>query len=410
MGREDKKRLDPRIFKIDPRVKEGYYTDEYFNRTKVILETLAREKRQINGVDIGNIEVTMQIFQKNDGAVVCGTDEAIAILKTSSGEFVEGSFVNRWDQLTVRSLYDGDIVHNDGAQVQPWETVMQIEGPYRYFAHLETVYLGALARRTKIASNVYKAVKAADGTMVLFFPARFDLYQVSTGDGYAYQIGCKAAGAKFPYGVSTDAQGSWWGARGMGTIPHALIASAGMGDTVQAALLFAEIMPSEIKRIVLVDFDNDCVGTSLKVARAMKNKYQTLLKEGNKEEAKKYKLFAVRLDTAGNLRDTSVSPRGKDSFGVCPELIEATRRALDAEGFEEVLVGVSGGFNPEKIRLCQQLGVKVGFYGVGSWFFSGNYDYTADIVRIKVNGEWRDCAKVGRKYKPNPRMEEVRHG
>ena len=50
---------------------------------------------------------------------------------------------------------------------------------------------------------------------------------VQTGDGWSAHV----AGA---IGVSTDAQASWWGGRGIGTVPHGLIAAYG-GDTVEAA-------------------------------------------------------------------------------------------------------------------------------------------------------------------------------
>ena len=39
--------------------------------------------------------------------------------------------------------------------------------------------------------------------------------------------------------MTTDAQASWWGGRGVGTVPHALISAYG-GNTVLAATKFAE--------------------------------------------------------------------------------------------------------------------------------------------------------------------------
>ena len=91
---------------------------------------------------------------------------------------------------------------------------MTIEGDYSLFAHLETVYLGCLARRTLVMRNVREVVDAANGKPILFFPARHDHWLVQTGDGWAAHV----AGA---IGVSTDAQASWWGGRGVGTVPHA---------------------------------------------------------------------------------------------------------------------------------------------------------------------------------------------
>ena len=109
---------------------------------------------------------------------------------------------------------------------------MTIEGDYSLFAHLETVYLGCLARRTLIMRNVREVVEAARGKPILYFPARHDHWLVQTGDGWAAHV----AGA---IGVSTDAQASWWGGRGVGTVPHGLIAAYG-GDTVAAARAFAD--------------------------------------------------------------------------------------------------------------------------------------------------------------------------
>ena len=101
-------------------------------------------------------------------------------------------------------------------------------------------------------------VEAARGKPILFFPARHDHWLVQTGDGWAAHV----AGA---IGVSTDAQASWWGGRGVGTVPHGLIAAYG-GDTVRAARSFAAASRDEMNVTVLVDFANDSVGTALAVA------------------------------------------------------------------------------------------------------------------------------------------------
>jgi nicotinate phosphoribosyltransferase len=348
-----KQRLDPAIFHLPVgRMREGYYSDKYFVRAREILLTDRHRPR-----------VTMQVFGKGH-AFLGGVDEAIAILKLSA---------DRWDELEVRALYDGD-------EVQPWETVMLIEGPYDAFAVLETLYLGVLARRTKVGTNTRLVVNAAKPKQVMFFPARHDHWLVQTGDGYAAHI----AGA---IGVSTDAQASWWGSEGIGTVPHALIAAYG-GDTVLASRKFAEHQDPQIRLITLVDFENDCVGTSLKVARALGAK-----------------LYGVRIDTSETLVDQSVLPQ-MGTFrpsGVNPQLVWNVRRALDQEGFRDVQIIVSGGFNVEKIRQFEEQGVPVDVYGVGSSLFQGRYDFTADVVRV----DGKPCAKVGRSYRPNPRLEKV---
>jgi nicotinate phosphoribosyltransferase len=347
-------RLDPAIFHLPvERMREGYYSDKYFVRARDVLRA-----------DDHHPMVTLQVFAKSP-AYLGGIDEAIAILKLCSDD---------WNALQVHALYDGD-------RIQPWETVMTIEGPYDTFAHLETLYLGVLARRTRVGTNTRVVVEAAAPKEVMFFPARHDHWLVQTGDGYAAHV----AGA---IGVSTDAQASWWGSKGVGTVPHAMIAAYD-GDTVLATRKFAEHMgDAEVRLITLVDFDNDCVGTSLAVARA--------LGEG---------LYGVRLDTSETLVDRSILPHMGQfkPTGVNPQLVRNVRAALDDAGFPAVKIVVSGGFTAQKIRHFEDQGVPVDAYGVGSSLFAGRFDFTADIVRV----DGKPCAKVGRRYQPNPRLELV---
>ncbi|HEX4561666.1 MAG TPA: hypothetical protein VH113_07535, partial [Gemmatimonadales bacterium] len=160
------------------------------------------------------------------------------------------------------------------------------------------------------------------------------------------------------------------------------------GDTVLASQKFAERSDPSVALITLVDFDNDCVGTSLQVAGALGSR-----------------LYGVRLDTSETLVDQSIVPQ-MGSFkptGVNPQLVRNVRDALDREGFQQVKIVVSGGFTVEKIRAFEGQGVPVDMYGVGSSLFQGRFDFTADVVRV----DGRDCAKVGRRFQPNPRLERV---
>jgi nicotinate phosphoribosyltransferase len=189
-------------------------------------------------------------------------------------------------------------------------------------------------------------------------------------------------------GVSTDAQASWWGGRGVGTVPHSLIAAYD-GDTVLAARKFADhVTDPAVNIIVLVDWENDCVRTSLEVARALGPR-----------------LWGVRLDTSETMVDASVvEVMGDfDPRGVTPQLCRLVRHALDREGFDHVRIVASGGFTVDKIQRFEREGVPVDAYGVGSAFFQGAYDYTADVVMV----EGRPRAKAGRRYRPNPRLEPV---
>jgi nicotinate phosphoribosyltransferase len=79
------------------------------------------------------------------------------------------------------------------------------------------------------------------------------------------------------------------------------------------------------------------------------------------------------------------------------------RDALDRDGFERVKIVVSGGFTVDKIRAFAQKGVPVDAYGVGSSLIRGANDFTADVVMT----DGRASAKVGRRFRPNPRLELV---
>src|SRR3984885_8314442 len=356
-------RLSPEIFRLPvQRIREGYYSDAYFVLTKQLLQDEGEHPH-----------VTMQVFQKQE-SVLGGIDEAIAVLKTCAGHYgSDGEWVDGWDRLKVAALHEGD-------QISPRETVMTIEGDYSLFAHLETVYLGSLARRSLIMHNVKEVVKAARGKEIFYFPARHDHWLVQTGDGWSAHV----AGA---IGVSTDAQASWWGGRGIGTVPHGLIA-AYEGDTVKAATVFADRYHDEMNITVLVDFENDSVRTALEVAEALGPK-----------------LWGVRLDTSEDLVDRALFDEmgGFKPTGVTPRRVEKVRGALDGAGYPHVRIVASGGFTAERIREFESGGVPVDAYGVGSSLIRGDNDFTADVVL--VNG--RPCAKEGRRYSPNPRLERV---
>jgi nicotinate phosphoribosyltransferase len=352
------KRLDPAIFDLPvEKMRAGWYTDAYFNHARA---TLIEDGRHPN--------VVMQVFQKNN-AYLGGMDESIAILKLCADSFSD---------LTVYALYDGD-------SIEPYETVMTIEGDYTAFAHLETVYLGTLARRTLITTNTVNVLRAANGKPVIFMPARHDHHRVQTGDGYAAYVAGQIVGA--PIGVTTEEQASWWGGSGIGTVPHALIAAYG-GETVAAAQHFAAWAPEDMNVTVLVDFENDSVRTALEVAHALGPR-----------------LWGVRLDTSESIVDRALWEEMGDftPAGVNPRLVWKVREALDREGFNSVRIVVSGGFTVEKIRAFEEDDVPVDAYGVGSSLIRGSNDFTADIVTT----DGRPSAKVGRAYRPNPRLELV---
>jgi len=362
------------LFQFDARIPLGWLSDRYFVRAAHTLRLAGRDP-----------EVTVQLFGKQKG-VVAGLFEAVRLSQIG---LLAGYHVH---QLKISTLLDGD-------EIEPWEPVMQITGPYRAFAHLETPLLGAIARRSLVASNVRRAIEAAAGKPVIFMAARHDDWRVQVPDGYAARVGGASS-------VSSDAGGSWWGSEGAGTMPHALIAAFG-GDTVEATLAFTRYIREnepDVRVISLVDYANDVIGDSLRVCRAME------------QEFGRDALSGVRVDTSEMLIDRSLieDPEvwgRKRLTGVNEALVHRLRKALDAEGFNYVGIVVSGGFTPAKIARFEREGAPVVAYGVGSSLIGHNsggelltgFDFTADIVCL----EGRPESKVGRAFRKNERLIQV---
>src|SRR5690625_4353650 len=330
-------RLTNKTFKFDQRIKEGWFSAVYFLKTKEIAEKKVPQNH-----------VTMQFFQK-ENAVLCGTDEAIALVHT---------FAEKPEMLEIHSLKDGD-------RISPYESVLTISGAYQQFAFLEGIIDGILARRTSVATNVYNVVKAARSSgeqkPVIFMGDRDDHFTQQAGDGYAAFIGGSTAQA-------THAMNEWWGKKGMGTMPHAMIQMF-RGDVVAASKAYHEIFPED-ELVSLVDYNNDVITDSLKVARAFGRT-----------------LKAVRLDTSRTLVDKYFLRNHHlmgtfDPRGVNPELIFALREALDAEGFDFVKIVASGGFTEDRIRYFESKNVPVDMYGVGSSLLKINIGFTGDNVLL----------------------------
>src|SRR2546428_1888509 len=304
-------RLRPHVFRLPiEKIRAGYKSDIYFARTKLILERDNRHDR-----------VAMQVFQKHPDAVIVGTDQTLAILHVGAGHYRDRTRADAlfdrylsaerrlyaawtslpaldwsayepvarevfeisrelaslwepaWHALDVSSLYDGEVAKTG-------EPVMHIEGEYAEFAHLETLYLGALAEGTRVATNTRDVVAAANGKPVIMFGARHEGHEAQAGSGYAAYVG----GA---IGVSTDEQGEWCGSTGLGTVPHALIAAYG-GDTTVATVKFDAYInrapdaaghltakgttEGHVNVTALADFRNDVLNTPLGAAHPLRQR------------------------------------------------------------------------------------------------------------------------------------------
>ncbi|HPS19100.1 MAG TPA: nicotinate phosphoribosyltransferase, partial [Bacilli bacterium] len=108
-------RLTNRTFQFNPRLGEGFYSANYFIKSqKIVAEN-----------NPGHI-VTMQWFQRRDDSMLCGVDEAIALIHT---------FAIHPEELQIMALNDGDII-------DALEPVLKVTGKYEHFGFLESVVDG----------------------------------------------------------------------------------------------------------------------------------------------------------------------------------------------------------------------------------------------------------------------------
>ena len=347
-------RLTNKTFQFDKRLGEGFFSANYFLKSNKIVK-----EQEPNHI------VTMQWFQRRDDSMLCGVDEAIALIHT---------FAIHPEELVIEALNDGDII-------QANEPVLKVTGKYENFGFLESVIDGILARRTSVATNVYNVQKVIGDTPIFSMADRQDDYHTQIGDGYATYV----AGIKK---VSTDAQGYWYGGKGMGTMPHALIQICD-GDVCKAADIYLKTFPEE-KVTALIDYNNNVVRDSLILAKHLG-----------------HKLNGVRVDTSKSLVDHYFDDKDTSDFdphGVCKELIFALRKALDDNGFDYVKITVSSSFSAEKIKEWKALGVPVSMYGVGTYFVNNTTcGFTGDLVML----DGKPQAKEGRGNYPNPKLKKV---
>ncbi|AJC48857.1 nicotinate phosphoribosyltransferase [Allofrancisella guangzhouensis] len=350
-------RLTDKTFNFDNQIQNGFYSAKYFLKTQQIL-----------GQQSFSAIVLLQFFQRKEKATLCGIDEAIALIK---------KFAKNYNKLEIKALHDGD-------RISAFEPVLTIKGEYKDFGFLEGIIDGILARRTSLATNASNLVNLLNPNQeIIFMGDREDIYTTQSGDGYAVNIG----GIKK---VATDAMGAWTGVKGIGTMPHALIQNFN-GNLVKACQAYIDTFPDE-PLIALVDYNNDIVIDSLKVAHEFGQRLTAIRVDTSPTMVDKY--FLRNLDHMG-----SFDPRGVNS-----ELIKVLRRSLDKEGFHHVKIIASGNFDYEKIKQFQGDSTPVDIYGVGSSLLKIKIGFTGDCVEL--NG--KPQAKLGRKKLDSDRLTLIR--
>ncbi|MCY0899474.1 MAG: nicotinate phosphoribosyltransferase [Firmicutes bacterium] len=299
----------------------GLTADVYFVGTQQILEH----------VQLSHLPVTAEIFANHAG-ILAGVEETLALL--------------RHLPVTVEALPEGSAVAEK-------EVVMRISGRYGDFGLYETAILGILASSSGWATRAREVVELANPVPVVSFGARHVHPAVASVMDRAALVG-GAVGASSILGARQAGQIP------SGTMPHALLLI--IGDTVDAALAYDAVMPSDAPRIVLVDTFKDEAEEAIRVARALGER-----------------LSAIRLDT----------PRERG--GVTPALVREVRARLNQAGFPDVGIFVSGGITPDRIVPLKEAGVS-GF-GIGSYIAAAPpLDMTMDLKMV----DGKPVAKRGR--------------
>ena len=257
---------------------------------------------------------------------------------------------------------------------------MTIEGDYSLFAHLETVYLGCLARRSLIMRNVREVVEAARRQADPVLPGA---PRPLAGPDRRRLGGARGRRDRRVH----RRPGLLVGRPRVGTVPHGLIAAFG-GDTVAAARAFADRFADEMNVTVLVDFENDSVRTAIEVADALGRPAL-----GRAPRHLRAHGGPGALDRMGEFTPT----------GVNEVLVQLVRDALDEAGHERVQIVVSGGFDAEKIREFERSAPCRSTPTAWARRWCGR----ERLHRRRGTVEGRPAAKVGRRFNSNPRLERV---
>lgn len=317
----------------DEEIKKGETTDIYFVRTKKILEAKGLTKVRVVA------EITNGRLPENwEWGVLCGIEEAANLLEglpIDVYSMPEGSVFKCRDYYGLR------------------EPVMFIEGPYGDFCIYETPLLGLLCQSSGVATKAARVKKAIGNKPAIAFGIRRMHPVISPMLDRAAYIGGLD-------GVSSLKGAKTIGKEPVGTMPHALIIV--LGDQVKAWKAFDEVIPPEVSRIALVDTYFDEKAEAIMAAEALGEK-----------------LYAVRLDTPSSRR------------GDFAEIVREVRWELDARGYRNVKIFVSGGIDEKSAKVLSEAGVDA--FGVGTSVSNApTIDFAMDIVSV----EGKPAAKRGK--------------
>ncbi|KXB00638.1 nicotinate phosphoribosyltransferase [candidate division MSBL1 archaeon SCGC-AAA259O05] len=317
----------------DEEIKSGKTTDVYFDRTEKILKAEGVSDREVVA------EVTSGSLPNEwNWAVLSGIDEVATLF--------EGVPVNVWTLPEGSIFRPRDVT---GVRVP----LLVIEGPYQKFCALETPMLGLICQSSGVSTKSARVRKVAGEKNILAFGIRRMHPSLAPMlDRAAYVGGFD--------GVSSLAGAEEIGKKPMGTMPHGLIIA--LGDQVRAWRAFDQDIPDEVPRIALVDTYSDEKEEAIRAAETLQES-----------------LDGIRLDTPGSRR------------GNFADLVREVRWELDARGFEDVDIVVSGGLDEDSIPTLLEAGAES--FGVGTSITNAPVlDLALDIVEV----EGKPAAKRGK--------------
>lgn len=325
-----------RLFHVasDEEIKSGGTTDVYFVRTKRILEAKGLASKRAYA------EVTASNLPRGYGwGVFCGLEETLRLF--------EGYRVD------VKAMPEGTIFRSHD-QMGFKVPVLTVEGPYGEYCVLETPMLGLICEASGIATAAARMRKLVGNEKTLLsFGIRRMHPAISPMIDRAIYIGGFDA-------VSSLSGAKIIGRNPVGTMPHALIIV--MGGQVEAWKAFDEVIEKDVPRVALIDTYYDEKIEAIMAAESLGER-----------------LYGVRLDTPGSRR------------GDFKEIVREVRWELDARGFKNVKIFVSGGIDEEVLVELSEAGVD-GF-GVGTSISNAHtIDFALDLVEM----EGRMVAKRGK--------------
>ena len=236
-------------------------TDAYFLRTKEIVRRF------------GDREATYAIFLRRP---VISTPRLMV-------DFLESVAKSR------RTNFKIELNYREGEGVGAGEPLAYLTGSLEHLVDLETIYLQKLGPACVAAYNAYAMCAALPHVAFLAMDARHCAgSEMAEMMAYAAAVGSAAAqreaGAIGFVGNATEATAHYFGqAKGLGTMPHALIGYA--GSTLRAAEMYRETFPAE-PMTVLCDYFGREASDALEVCR----RFPDLAASGQ---------LSFRLDTHG---------------------------------------------------------------------------------------------------------------